>query len=269
MVYGAIRILLVVYLAGLACLWGCADAMIFHPPQSTYQDTPDIIKIKTVSGKTISAMYWTSPRAEWTFLFSHGNAEDLGVCLPFLRAVQAQGFNILAYDYQGYGTSQGRPSVSNTYEDIEAAYRYLTERIGTAPSRILVHGRSVGSGPSTWLAERKPVGGLVLEGAFTSILRVVFPVRLVPFDLYDNLGRIRKINCPVLVIHGDRDDIIPIRHGRTLYEQANNPKFCLWMENAGHNNLFWSGNGYWTSLHRLAEAARSRLPEQQTLSIAK
>ncbi|HAX79930.1 MAG TPA: hypothetical protein DCY88_29865 [Cyanobacteria bacterium UBA11372] len=90
--------------------------MIFLPQPSTYEDTQDIIKLTTANGVSISAIYLPNPKAKYTILYSHGNAEDLGYGLPMLKELRDIGFSVFAYDYQGYGTSRGTPSEANAYQ---------------------------------------------------------------------------------------------------------------------------------------------------------
>jgi fermentation-respiration switch protein FrsA (DUF1100 family) len=255
-VVGIVRVLAAVYGIVLALVWGCANSMMFHPPHS-YADGPEIRKLLTRSGRKISAVYLSHPKAEYTILFSHGNAEDLGACEDFLQEASTHGYNILGYDYQGYGTSEGKPTEKNTYDDITAAYDYLTETLGTRPERILVLGRSIGSGPSVWLAAQRPVGGLILEGAFTSTVRVVFRVPILPFDPYDNLGRIGQVRCPILSIHGRQDRVIPFALGQALFARANEPKMSLWVDGADHNDLLdVAGEAYWKAIGELTEVVK-------------
>ncbi len=252
-ILGVVRVSAACYAILLAFAWGCANSMMFHPPHS-YAEGPPIRKIMTRSGRKISAVYGSNPQAEYTILFSHGNAEDIGTGKDFFNEVRKRGFHILAYDYQGYGTSEGKPTEKNTYDDILAAYEYLTETVKTPPERILIYGRSIGSGPSVWLASQKPAGGLILEGAFTSALRVALPIQILPFDFYDNLGRIGHVHCPILMIHGRRDRVIPFKHGQTLYEKIKGPKLALWVDDADHNDLVEvAGEEYWKAIGELTE----------------
>src|SRR5688500_20018706 len=111
---------------GLVILaWFVPDKLIFRPQAASYADNFDVIKLETSGGESISARYYPNPNAEYTILFSHGNAEDLGHIGPFSSYLRDAGFAVLAYDYRGYGTSSGAPSAANSYEDIDAAYRYL------------------------------------------------------------------------------------------------------------------------------------------------
>src|SRR5262249_3224266 len=133
--------------------------------------------------------------------------------------------------------SQGVPSERGVYADVDAAYAYLTRTLGVDPGRIIAYGRSVGSGPAVDLATRHPLAGLVLESAFTTAFRVLTRVPLLPFDKFRNLEKIGRVSCPVLVMHGVEDGIVPIAHGRRLFDAAPDPKRFLWAEGAGHNDF--------------------------------
>ncbi len=225
--------------AGFALLaWLVADKAIFQPHPAGYRDTPNILKLTTATGKRISAVHIVNPAARYTLLLiSHGNAEDLGDDLPWFDELRAAGFSIFAYDYEGYGTSEGSASEQAFYDDETAAYRHLREHLNVPPGQIIVYGRSVGGGPAVYLASREPVGGLVLESTFLSAFRVLTRVPLLPFDRFPNYKRIRQVRCPVLIMHGVADDVISKRNGEQLYALANQPKRFLWIEGAGHNDF--------------------------------
>jgi fermentation-respiration switch protein FrsA (DUF1100 family) len=213
------------------------EKVLFRPHASSYQDDRNIFKLATADGAKISATYLPDPQAHYVILFSHGNGEDIGDVRGDLVHLNALGFAVLAYDYHGYGTSEGSPSERHCYADIDAAYEYLTYELKLPPERIILYGRSVGSGPSVDLAARRPVGGLILESAFTSAAACSVLTRLLPADAFRNLDKIGSVKCPVLAIHGRRDWIVPFRLGKALFEAANGPKRCLWIERAGHNDL--------------------------------
>lgn len=233
-------LLTVLALYGGLCLltYLAADRMIFVPPPATYGDSGEVLKLRTADGVLISAMYLPNPAADHTLLYSHGNAEDLGGVHPLLLRLREIGFSVLAYDYRGYGTSEGRASERGAYADIDAAYAYLTTTLGTPPARIIAYGRSVGSGPAVDLAARRSIGGLVVESAFTTAFRVVTRVPLLPVDKFRNIDKIGRVGCPILVMHGRADEIVPFAHGEALLRAAPEPKRFLWVEGAGHND-FW------------------------------
>ncbi|MGK7920969.1 MAG: alpha/beta hydrolase [Trichodesmium sp.] len=214
-----------------------SDRLIFLPRPSSYQQNQDFVKLESSDRVQITGLYLPLPKAKYTILYSHGNAEDLGDILPRLRDLRDIGFSIFAYDYQGYGTSQGKPSVKGAYQDINVAYEYLTQKLGIPPNQIIVYGRSVGGGPSVDLAARQPVAGLVIESSFTTAFRVLTRIPIYPFDKFPSIDKIKDINCPVLVMHGNADLVIPFSHGQQLFATANQPKLSLWVNGAGHNNL--------------------------------
>ena len=234
-----------------------SDQMIFQPQQAGYRDDQNVLKLTSADGAKISAMYFPRPDAEFTILFSHGNAEDIGDVQGLLETIKAAGFAVFAYDYQGYGTSQGRPSERHAYDDEEAAYNYLVAELHIPPSRIIAFGRSLGSGPACDLASRRPVAGLILESAFTSAFRVMTHVSLLPFDKFNNLRKIRSVHSPVLIIHGTADSVVNVSHGRRLFAAANQPKQALWIEGAGHNDIeYVAGARFLDALKSFAKLIR-------------
>lgn len=216
-----------------------SDGLVFHPPPPTYDARRlPVFPVETADGVRIAALHLPEPAARYTVLYSHGNGEDLGMALPGLEALRRAGFAVVAYDYRGYGASGGGPpSVDGALRDAEAVYRHVVGPMGVDPSRLIVYGYSVGSGPSVHLAARVPVAGLVVENGFVSIYRVLTRAPLLPFDRFPNLRDVRRVRRPVLVIHGTADRVIPAWHGRRLYEAAPGPKFALWVEGAGHTDV--------------------------------
>ena len=238
-----------VYAVACACAYFFSDLIIFPAPQASYQDGADILKLRSGDGETISAYYLEAEGAEKLLLYSHGNGEDIGSVRSFLENFRKHGIAVLAYDYPGYGVSTGRPSVAGCLASAQAAYSYAVEELGFAPGQITLYGRSLGSGPSCWLAERLPVGGLILEGAFTSTFRVVTRVKLLPFDKFDNLSRLSAIDCPMLLIHGERDFVVPFAHAKTNARALGDRAQTLWAPEAGHNNLVEiAGSRYWDAV---------------------
>ena len=232
-----IRSTLIIYV--LVGFWAFffSDQLIFLPRPSSYQENQEFIKLQSSDKVQITGVYLTLPKAKYTILYSHGNAEDLGEILPRLRDLRDIGFNIFSYDYQGYGTSQGHSSVKGAYQDINAAYEYLTQQLGIPSNQIIVYGRSVGGGPSVDLASRQPVAGLVIESSFTTAFRVLTRIPIYPFDKFPNIDKIKNVNSPVLVMHGNADRVVPFSHGKQLFAQAHQPKLSFWVDGAGHINL--------------------------------
>ncbi|MBF2067513.1 MAG: alpha/beta hydrolase [Calothrix sp. C42_A2020_038] len=244
-----IRSSAIIYLLFGTFVYFRADSMIFLPQPSTYQDTQEIIKLNSPDGVILSALHLPNPTAKYTILYAHGNAEDLGDIRQVLEELNKLGFSVFAYDYRGYGTSQGTPSEQNTYKDIDTAYNYLTQVLKLAPQQIIVYGRSVGGGSAVDLAARKPIAGLILESTFTSAFRVRVPFPILPFDRFSNIDKIDDIKSPVLIMHGKEDNVVPFYHSQQLFEKAPSPKMNLWVEGANHNNFVdVAGNRYGKTL---------------------
>ncbi|MDO8474685.1 MAG: alpha/beta hydrolase [Candidatus Rokubacteria bacterium] len=248
-----------IYAAVGAWVWVASDRMIFLPPAPSYRDTPDVLRLTTAGGERIAAVYLPNPGATYTVLFSHGNGEDLGSVLPLLPVLRDLGFSVFAYDYRGYGLSEGRPSEPNVYADIDAAYDYLTRDLRVQPERIILYGRSLGAGAAVDLAARRFVGGLILESPFLSALRVMTRIPVFPVDKFRNVDKIRRVRCPVLVMHGEADEIVPLWHGRRLFERVTGPKTLVVIPGAHHNDFMWvAGARYAAALRDFEALLRGR-----------
>lgn len=173
-----------------------------------------------------------------TLLWGHGNAEDAGHARGLARGLQAQGIGVLIYDYPGYGHSKGQPSEEGTYRSADAAFEYLTVVEKKNGKSIVLLGQSVGGGPSVYLAEKGEAAGLVLISPFKSAFRVVTKVKVLPWDRFDNFKRILNVEIPLLLVHGDSDEVVPFSHGQALFERHKGEKTFLRLEGVGHNDLW-------------------------------
>ena len=225
------------------------DYLIFRPPEPSYNKLNDGLFLKTSDGTDLYCVYFKNPDSKFTVFYCHGNAEDLGQIYPILEEYYSKGFSIFSYDYRGYGKSKGRPVEKKLYNDLNDLYDYLTRTLKIPANNIIIHGRSVGGGLATEMALKHKAGGLILESPFVSAFRVLTRIPIYPFDAYKNLEKIKKINIPVLLIHGKKDNVISFWHGKKLFDEANPPKDCFWVENAGHNDLdFVAGDKYWQKI---------------------
>jgi len=238
-------------LKSLAFIYGCllivavffAEKLFFFPPPPGYEDSRQILKLATTKGDSIAAFHLPAKPDFPTLLYTHGNAEDLGDVSGLAEVWENEGFGVLAYDFPGYGLSSGKPLEATCEAAIDASWDYLTKTKGIAPSKIVIVGRSVGGGPSVWLAERKTPAGLILLSPFTSAFAVRIPIPILPCDRFPNLRRIPQVKCPLLVIHGEDDSLISPSHGRKLVEAATvADKRFLGIPGAGHNDLFEVGD---------------------------
>jgi len=249
----SLLILFAAYVLFFLYFYLLADRLVFQPHAASYREGGRFIKIPTGDGVRVAALYLPHPQARYTLLFSHGNAEDLGDNLEFLEGLQRAGFAVLAWDYRGYGASEGTPSEKTLYADGQAVYDYLVQELKTPPERVIVFGRSLGSVAAVDLAARQPVAGLILEGGLVSGQRVLLPFPVFPFDRFRNIDKIGKVRCPVLIIHGTADEVVPFRNGEALFRAAHEPKRNWRVEGAGHNDLaFQVGPEYGRKLHEFA-----------------
>lgn len=201
-----------------------ADYLIFPAPRPSYAVTePDLIRLPLAGGGEVAALWLPSSETKTAILYFHGNAQDLGMVRTRLEAIRTNsGCSVLAVDYPGYGLSEGKPSEDGTLRSADAAYGYLNGVRGFSPEAIVIWGSSLGSGPAVDLASRRHVKGVILEAPFTSTFRTVTKVKIVPIDRFDNLAKIDRVQSPLLIIHGDRDSVVPFEEGRELAAAALN-----------------------------------------------
>lgn len=183
-------------------------------------------------------------------LFCHGNAGNIGDRLLEAHILTRAGFDVLLFDYRGYGRSEGRPDESGTYIDARAARAALLAQPEADPARVIYLGESLGGAVALHLALEHPPAGLILQSTFTSIRDMahhhypLIPPFLIP-DWYPSLRSVARLRTPLLVLHGDRDDIVPLSHGRALYDGAPPPKHVHIFVGRGHNDLVaMSGTEY-------------------------
>jgi fermentation-respiration switch protein FrsA (DUF1100 family) len=186
-------------------------------------------------------------------LLCHGNGGNISGRLIDAELLTRAGFNLLLFDYRGYGHSSGRPGEEGTYRDAVAARDALLAQPECDPARVLYLGESLGGAIALALAVQAPPRGLVLQSTFTSLRAVahhhypVIPSVLVP-DAYPSIRRIGKLRAPLLVLHGDRDEVVPLSQGRALYDAAPEPKWMHVFKGLGHSDLITAGGEYVTAI---------------------
>ena len=214
----------------------------------------DVHQLLTRNKERIVLFHFTCPGAQTTLLWSHGNAMDVGeMYFFFLQLADRLRVNIAAYDYSGYGGSSGEPSEANVYADILAVYDFL-EAGGVQPqTQLVLYGQSVGSAPSMWLATRRPVCGTILHTPLLSGLRVLIkpagcctlagccsPTCVFGLcDPFPNMSRIRRVTCPVLLVHGTADQTVDCSHSIELYRRTPEAfrRQPYIIKGAGHDNI--------------------------------
>jgi fermentation-respiration switch protein FrsA (DUF1100 family) len=197
-------------------------------------------ELRTEDGERLLAWY-AAPQGDGpVVLYFQGNGGGLNLRAHRFARLAASGIGVLAVNYRGYGGSSGRPSEPGLLQDAEAAYQFAASRYPA--DRIVLWGESLGTGVAVALASTRPVARVLLESPFTSTADIAaslywfVPVRLLMHDQFRSDQRIGKVTAPVLVLHGERDNVVPIRFGERLYALIRSPKRFIRMPQAGHND---------------------------------
>jgi fermentation-respiration switch protein FrsA (DUF1100 family) len=285
LVWHLVRRLLValaaVYLLIVCALWYWQASFIFQPSPDV-NTTPSDLGVKfekvvlPIGGGHVTGWWVPSqdPQAA-TLLYSHGNANNVGANAQEVVRFQRAGFNVLIYDYRGYGESTGGPPREKlAYEDAERAWTYLVSERRIAPAAIVIYGHSLGGVVAIDLASKHPdAGALITESTLTSIADLadgmgvgrLLPVRLMLTERFDALSRIRAVHVPTLILQG-QEDTKHLAMGQRLYEAANDPKQRAVIPGGGHEDsaevnpiaYFAALNGFLTQYHLRPGATTAR-----------
>lgn len=211
------------------------------------------ISFRADDGTRLHGWYLPGEKDKPLILFCHGNAGNISHRVDNLRLFRELGLSVFIFDYRGYGQSAGKATEAGTYDDIRGALNWLKEK-GWAEQQMIYFGRSLGAAIALQLAIEQPPAGLVLESAFTSIEAIGkhhYPLlwMLAGWALdarYDSIAKIDQLKTPVLIFHGEEDEIIPQQMGRDLFTRAPQPKLFYSIPFAGHNNTYDEGGvRYW------------------------
>jgi len=214
----------------------------------------DDVKFKSADGTKLHGWFLKAKTAKpkGTVVFSHGNAGSLGHHLGFVMWLAEAGYQVFMYDYRGFGKSGGEVDREGMVEDVKAAFKYVCERPDVDPERLVSYGHSLGGAKSvTAIAEEKPNGlkAIVIDGAFASYRAMAtlvggqFGASMISDELSpkDFIKKITK--TPLLVVHGDRDQVVPFSQGRELFDLANEPKTLFEVKNGRHGNSLARDHG--------------------------
>jgi fermentation-respiration switch protein FrsA (DUF1100 family) len=237
-------------------LWACPmeERLIFYPVKTVDQTPRDVgldfddLYFTARDGVSLHGWFIPYSGAQNTILWFHGNAGNIGHRVQNLRLLHDKvKINIFIFDYRGYGRSGGEISEAGSYLDGNAAMDFLRQRYNVNPRQLVLFGRSLGAAVAAEMATRVDSMAVILESPFVSVremARAAFP--LVPLGLllstrYDNLEKVRRVRSPLLVLHGDRDEVVPFAQGRIVFEAARQPKRFYAIAGAGHNDTFIAG----------------------------
>lgn len=234
-----IRIVLLSYLGLMAFLFFFQSHFIYRPSKEIIV-TPAALRLKYENVSLVTADHykldgWFVPaeNPKGTVLFCHSNAGNMSNYIDAVEVFNELGFNILLFDYRGYGLSEGKPTEQGTYLDAEAAWEFLVQSKKTDPLEIIIVGRSLGAAVAVLLAGRHTPSLLIIESAFTSfpdIAAVHFPylpARILARYKYDVIDLLQKVECPILVVHSRDDEIVPFEHGRKIFNSLKGKKEFL------------------------------------------
>jgi uncharacterized protein len=240
-----------------------ADRFIFFPEVDRSSDwaLPPNAEEVHFGEPRLHAWFLEAPNAGRTVLVAHGNAGDIAGRKRVFERLRSLGVNVLAFDYRGYGRSRGRPTESGLYADTKAAFDYLVRVKQMDPKSIVVMGQSLGTAAASHVAAERECGGLILEAPMASAQAMAseilpfppvgwaLPVRL------DNVRHLQRVRCPVLVVHGTRDAVIPLSHGEAVYASAREPKTFVPLPGAGHDDLWGEDRAaYLEAIRRFLES---------------
>ena len=189
-----------------------------------------------------------------TILYCHGNSGSIAVRVEVLRFLRDLPANLLAFDYRGYGRSEGKPSEAGLFRDARAAYRHLCDDLRVAPERILLLGHSLGGAVAIDAALELSIAGLIVESTFTDVRDMArnryprLPMHLIARNQFLNSEKVARLEVPKLFIHGTADQTVPFEMGRQLFARAGDPKTFLPIEGADHNDLHLTGETYLSGL---------------------
>ena len=226
-------------------VWALQRRLIYFPTRGPLPAAAAVspngrdVVLRTADGVRLGAWYFPG-HGDVAMLVCNGNAGDRSMRTGLATALNRMGFSVLLFDYRGYGGNQGRPSENGLTADAQAAQAWLVAHHDA--DRMVYFGESLGAAVAVGLAVQRPPAALVLRSPFTSLADVGavhypwLPVGRVLLDRYPSIDRIASVEAPVLVIAGDRDDIVPPALSERLYEAAPRPKRFVLVPGAGHND---------------------------------
>jgi hypothetical protein len=244
----------------VACLWTNESRLIFQAGRSRSRlpaAEKNLFQLTTSDGIRLDALAFAHEGAApyWILFCPPAGRTIHGPIRRHLKTLHAAGYNVLAFDYRGFGRNAGTPSEAGVYEDALTAYRHLTEKVGVPPERIVLGGRSLGTAVAVELATRVPSAGLLLLSAIDSVpaaaSRFYFwaPISLLASQRFDSMAKAPRIGIPVLQVHAPGDFLIPVDAARALFRLFPGRKVMLELP-GGHNDAGFADDALGPALAR-------------------
>ena len=217
-----------------------------RPKKPEYYGLKNIREIKIPSDDNVSLLSWyfEGNKDKPILIYFHGNSFDIGERAYRVEKYISLNYSVLLVSWRGFSGNNGKPSEDNLYIDGESAIKWVLNSTNKKLKDIVIYGESLGTGVAIQLATKSDFACIVLEAPFTSIVDIakkryrLFPVRLLVKDKFDNFSKINKINSPLLIISGKKDEIVPHSHSRILFNEAKVNKKSVFVDEAMHNNLY-------------------------------
>jgi len=203
----------------------------------------ETLDVKAADGLNLRSWYRAPRKGKPVMVFFEGNGAHPGYRNFKVRPWLDAGYGLLFVGYRGYGGNPGKPSEQGIYNDSRAAIDAVLKR-GIPQESLVFYGESIGAAMAVQMATEYKPAAMILEAPFTSLADVGvhhywwLPVRLLARDKYDSISKIKNVHVPLLLIHGEKDRIVPVRFGRRLFAAANEPKQAVYIPEAGHNDLY-------------------------------
>ena len=240
-----ILIIFVIYFLVLVFLYFYQRNLLYHPNENNYSGdkiSVDIEKVKIQTADNIKLLGWyheKNLKDYKTLVYFHGNAGSLENRIHKLNHFQDMNINFLIIAWRGFNGNKGKPSERGLYVDGKSAIDWLKKK-GVDEKNLILYGESLGTGVATHLAQNKNYAGVILETPFTSMVDAArnfypyIPINLLLKDKFENFKKVKNINTPILVMHGEVDQIVPFSMGKKIYEIANNPKYSYFTKYDNH-----------------------------------
>ena len=240
-----VLIIFFLYFFVLVFLFFYQRNLLYHPNEDNYSEDKilvDIKKVKILTSDNIELLGWyheKNLKNYKTLVYFHGNAGSLENRIHKLNHFQDMNINFLIIAWRGFSGNNGKPTEKGLYEDGKSAINWLAQK-GVNEKKIILYGESLGTGVATHLAQNKSYAGIILETPFTSMIDAAknfypyIPVNFLLKDKFENYKKIKNINSPILVMHGEADQIVPFLMGKKIYEIANEPKYSYFTKYDNH-----------------------------------